>query len=381
MYQIANKCGFYLCDYDIYKRGRIQTGIDRKIISQIACFNRAGLKCSFIHADYPTSLFIKGLGSLPGVPDFVRWPQAKDLSGSDFLYIRRPVFMSREFVRFLRLYKSENQKSIVILEIPTFPYDAELSSLPLFFALRKDQKYRKRIRPYVDYVAVPDESVKDVFGIPAVPFYNGIDLETIPVRQGSYVCNGIIHIAIAASFAFYHGCDLLIKGLAEYYQSGGDRDIVLHFAGDGPSLPEMRDLTKNEGLLNHVVFHGMLNRADLYDLYDSCALAVGCLALHRRSFNCIDSSLKTREYLAKGMPFIYAGDVDILKKYPTDFCLQLEPTENPIDFNRVIAFYDDIYSRHSEDELINRIRAYAEAHVSMDDAMKKIVDRLLNAED
>lgn len=379
MIQEGRTLGFYLCDYDVFDVERTQTGIDRKIISQIACFNRAGLNCTFIHADYPSNKVVKGIGSLPGFPDFVRWPQVEDLAGSAFLYIRRPIFMSREFVHFLKLFKSENPKAVVMLELPTFPYDAELSAPSLYFALRKDKKYRKQISSYVDYVAIPDESVKEAFGISAVPFYNGIDLDAVSTRKGSYVQGGAIHIAFAASFASYHGCDLLIRGLAEYYQNDGERDIVLHLAGNSPLLPEIKELVKYEGLSEHVVLHGMLDRRNLSNLYDRCALAVGCLALHRRAPHCIDSSLKTREYLAKGLPFFYAGDVDVLMKYPTDFCLQFESTETPIDFNRVVAFYDDLYSRYSENELIARIRTYAEAHVSMDKAMRNVVDVLRSA--
>lgn len=380
MPQLGNIRGYFLCDHDIYEIGRVQNGIDRKINSQIACFNRAGLSCAFIHADYPSNKVMKGFGSLPLLPDFVRWPQAKDLVGSTFLYIRRPIFMSREFVHFLKLFKRDNPKAVVMLELPTFPYDAELSTPTLYFALRKDQKNRMQISPYVDFVAVPDESIKEVFGIPAIPFYNGIDLEAVSTRKGSYVHGGAIHIAFAASFAFYHGCDLLIRGLAEYYRDGGERDIVLHLAGDSPLLPEIKELVKHEGLSERVVLHGMLDRVQLDKLYDKCTLAVGCLALHRRDPHCIDSSLKTREYLAKGLPFFYTGEVDVLMKYPTNFCLQFESTEAPVDFKRVVAFYDDLYSRYSEDELISRIRAYAETHVSMDDAMKKIIDCLLDAE-
>lgn len=379
MSQFVEKRGFYLCDYDIYKTGRVQTGIDRKIISQISCFNRAGLKCSFIHADYPSNKAMKGFGSLPVFPDFVCWPQVKDLAGSAFLYIRRPIFMSREFVRFLKSFRRDNSKAVVILELPTFPYDAELSSPSLYFALRKDQKYRLRISPYVDYVAVPDESVTEAFGIPAVSFYNGIDLETISTRKGSYVHGGSIHIAFAASFAPYHGCDLLIRGLADYYRDGGERNIVLHLAGDSPLLPEMKELVDREGISNHVVFHGMLNRVELDELYDKCALAVSSLGLHRIGNQHLNSSLKSREYLSKGIPFFYAGEIDVLMKYPADFCLQFESTETPIDINRVIAFYDDLHSRYSEDELIARIRAYAEAHVSMDEAMRNIINVLRGA--
>lgn len=376
MSQVDNKTGYYLCDYDIYEPGRVQTGIDRKIISQIACFNRAGLNCLLIHADYPSNKVVKGIGSLPGFPDFVRWPQVEDLAGSAFLYIRRPIFMSREFVHFLKLFKSENPKAVVMLELPTFPYDAELSSPSLFFALRKDQKYRIQISPYIDYVTVPDESVKEAFGIPSIPFYNGIDLENVCVRKGSYVHDGSIHIAFAAFFAPYHGCDLLIKGLCEYYRNGGKRSIVLHIAGGGSLLAEMENLVKNGGISDHVVFHGVLNRAELDGLYDECTLAVSSLGLHRIGNHHLNSSLKSREYLAKGMPFIFAGEIDVLKKYPADFCLQFESTEAPIDFNRVVAFYDDLYSRYSENELIARIRTYAEAHVSMDEAMRNVVNVL-----
>lgn len=367
--------GYYLCDFNPYDAGRLQTGVDRKVISQIDSFNRAGLDCSFIQAKHPDSFLVRGVGTLPGIPDLLDWPRPGVLSGSSYLYIRRPLFASRQFVSFLRSYKKENPSAVVILELPTYPYDEELNNPILYLALKKDRKYRKQYIDCVDYIADLN-GFDSIFGVPVIPIKNGIDLDRVPIRKPSCRDSDRINIVQAASFAPWHGTDLIIRGLSDYYHSGGKRDVRLHLAGDGPELPKLKSLVEQLGLSEHVVFYGMLPLEELYALYSRCTLALGCFGLFRRDPNTPDGSLKTREYLAVGLPFVYAGIVDVLRDSPADFCLQFDQGENAVDFHSILAFYDWLYSQRSEDELISYIRDYAERNVSVDKGMENVISVL-----
>lgn len=369
--------GHYLCTFDAPHLAE-QGGVAQKIVNQIQCFNESGLKCEFICSPYAKSRIRRGIGSLPGFSDGTKWPDAHSLKGSSFLYFRRPLYSSREMIKFLSEYREENPKSVIIIEIPSYPYDNELNRPELYFAFRKEKKYRQQWYKYVNYIADFSNS-NTIFNIPVLHIRNGINLRDIAPRKPSVVPNGTIEIVFSAYFAPWHGCDLLIKGLADYYRHGGSRDIHLHLAGDSCYIDSLKQLTESLGLSDCITFYGALNTVELSKLYDRCSLGVGSLGLHRRSDNLLDSSLKTREYLAKGLPFFYAGQVDVLELSPVDFCLKLESTERPVDFFKVVSFYEHLYLSESEDHLINRVRAYAEEWVSMSSGMKSVLDVLKNS--
>ncbi len=68
------------------------------------------------------------------------------------------------------------------------------------------------------------------------------------------------------------------------------------------------------------------------------------------------SPLKTRQYLAHGLPVIYAyNDTDI--KQDTDFTLKLNNGENNIDFNKIRNFVDYAFGNRM---LRKKARKFAE---------------------
>lgn len=368
--------GYYICNFDPFESNHVLTGVDKKVISQINVLNSYDLDCGFVCCPYAGSKLRRGLGSLPFVSDGVKWPIASELKGSKYLYIRRPLYSSREFIEFLKAYKTVNPNSIILIEIPSFPYDGEFSSYEMYFALKKDRKYRRMWKLYADYI-VDLSGQKTIFGMPVLPIINGIDLSKVSPRLPSRKSDHEINIIFSAFFAPWHGYDLLLRGLSDYYLAGGERKITLHLVGGGNLIDDISKLINKLNLSPHVILYGALSQVRLNEVFDQCSFAVGSLGLHRRSGDCRDSSLKTREYLAKGIPFMYAGTVDVFEKEPVDFCFQVPSLEKPIDFNSLIRFYDDLYKNESEDSLIRRIRAYAERNVSMDKAMKNVVDAII----
>lgn len=118
----------------------------------------------------------------------------------------------------------------------------------------------------------------------------------------------------------------------------------------------------------------MLNMDDMDKIYCECTMAFASLGLHRIDSGLVASTLKTREYLAKGIPFIYSGEVDVFQKNPVDFCFRVPADESPIDIQSVIDFHDRLYAGESEEHLISRIRSFAEEHVSWKVTMRPVID-------
>lgn len=366
--------GYYLHYRDIRDELRVQTGIDRKVAAQIAALNRADLNCEFRFCPQPETTSAMVASCLPFLSDGIRWPDPKSLADADYLYIRRPRFASRELIRFLKGFRALNPDALAVYEVPSYPYDREMSSPKLRLALAKDRRWRRELASYVSYAGDLTGS-SELFGMPTVQLFNGVDLGTILPRRPSFDSHGPIDIACAAYFEPWHGIDRLIRGLAEYRAGEPVRSVRLHLAGGGSQLPVLKGLAARLGVEDCVEFLGPLGPDVLDGLYDRCTLGVEVLGAHRKGDpHFVSSSLKSREYLAKGMPFIYACDIDFLLREPADFCMRIPDDDSPVSIRDVVAFHNRLYGSCDESDLIARIRAYGERHVSIDAAMGKVID-------
>ena len=187
---------------------------------------------------------------------------------------------------------------------------------------------------------------------------NGISTETIPVKKVPDY-NNELHILVVAYINFWHGIDRFIRGLHEYNAHyANSTKIVLHIVGDGPELPHLKDLTNNLSLNEYVIFHGIKSGKELDEMFDMCHIAIGSLAGFRVGLNEL-SSLKSREYCARGIPFLMASkDAD----FPEGFnWVQMVPAEEqPIDMNTVIEFANCVMD---DTEHPHMMRKYAEEHL------------------
>lgn len=367
--------GFYL-HYRNIEGQETCVGSDRKVADQIEAFLNSGIDCRFMYCEHPTSFSGMVKSCLPGFSDGIDWPDINEIADADFLYIRRPRFISKDFVAFLKRVKLSNPQIKIVMEIPTYPYDSEMMTLKRYPALIKDRIYRKRITSLVDRIADLSGS-ETIFGISTIPFINGVDLERVRRRSTPLESDGgkTMRIMCAAYFADWHGIDRMVEGLAEYYKKGGGQDIVLHLAGEGNCLPHLKKSVQEHSLSDHVVFHGRLDQRQLDHLYDICNLAIESLGSHRKNI-AISSSIKSREYLAKGIPFFYSGTIDVFVDNPVDFCIEVPSDDSPIDIEYILESYNSIIENTDEAELTNQIRKYAEEHVGMEKAMSNVTSWL-----
>ena len=78
--------------------------------------------------------------------------------------------------------------------------------------------------------------------------------------------------------------------------------------------------------------------------------------------------LKTREYCAKGIPFIYAyNDTDLVGD--EEFCYKFPNNESPIDINKVIDFSKKVSKNPLE--IAKKAHQHAQKTMSWD---KKMID-------
>lgn len=227
---------------------------------------------------------------------------------------------------------------------------------------------------YIDRIAVLTDE-KKIFGVDAIKIKNGYDFKTPPMRiekKPDKVC-----IAAVALFSFWHGYERLIKGMQEYYKNGGSLDYHIHFVGDGTETEMYKRLANRFRLEDHITFHGMRDAPYLEKLYLNCQFGCCSLGAYKKglAFSC---ELKSREYLAAGLPMIKSCALDIdgeesLRPYIISF-----PNDaSAIDLFTVEKTYFDLYGDKSLNEINDmrfQIWKAASRLLGMRQAMNRVID-------
>lgn len=243
----------------------------------------------------------------------------------------------------IRLFKQIKKNGIkALMEVPTFPYDGEFSSLPFKYRAEHifDKLFRRRLSSYMDAI-VTFSDAREIFGQRTIRISNGVDFDSLPLHISSVNCHEEpeLHLIGVAEVHPWHGFDRLLTGLGEYYQQGGTQSVVFHIVG-GIEDYMMRDflsiITRYQ-IKDKVVFHGKLYGDSLDEVFNQCQFAIGSLARHRSGISRI-KTLKNREYAARGIPFIYSEEDSDFDQQP--YVLKAPADESPIDIQSILSFYE-----------------------------------------
>jgi len=348
------------------------SGIKKKIDWQVAAMENAGLDIDLIKKP----VLSKAKRVLPFQSSTIDWKNLLDemLDKYDGLY-HRYVYSDYQMVNLFSLIKAAKPGFKIILEIPTYPYDRERRKNLLQY---RDWYYRSKLHKYVDRIVIFDKW-DSVWGIPTIPTQNGINLQSVSVKKQLQRHDGI-DICMIADFEYWHGVDRLLQGLIDYYENEGKEDIRIHLVGGISSSNEIqkcRKFASNDLIKNRVFFYGNLVGTELDHIYDICHVAVASLGRHRTG-TIISSEIKTREYMGKGIPFIYSTEIDVFREAHVDFAYQLSINDDPVNMDEVTGFYHNLCKNCSAEQLTDRIRRYAEKTVSMDMMIKPIADFFLS---
>lgn len=138
-----------------------------------------------------------------------------------------------------------------------------------------------------------------------------------------------LNLIVVAQFAPWHGYDRLIEGIKDYYSKETTKKVYVHFVGSEEQINIYKKLVKYYHLSEYIFFHGPLFGKQLTDMFNNSDIAICGLGGHRKSIY-LSSELKSREYLARGIPMISSTKIDIL---PDDFiyCLYVPSDDSPIN--------------------------------------------------
>ena len=347
------------------------SGISKKIDWQIAALSDAGIKVRLVKRRMQS----KYRRAMPFQTSTIDWAGLKHKMGCyDGLY-HRHVNTDFQMLKLFCEIKKQNPKFKIILELPTYPYDGERKKGLLYY---RDRHYRKQLKKYADRIVIFDQH-KDVWGVPAIQTCNGIDLSGLRIKKQEQRTD-TFDICMVADFEYWHGADRLLRGLLAYYANGGRENIRLHFVGgvSNTRILEKYKQAASHRLIRHkVFFYGNLEGEELDHIYDICHLAAASLGRHRTGVF-LSSEIKTREYMGKGIPFIYSTEIDVFRESHVDFAYQIPADDSPVDLNEVTAFYKRLLDGYKPDQLSREIRQFARDKVSMNQAMKPIAEYFLS---
>ena len=353
-------------------------GITKKIWNQIHTLEGFGFCVDAVYRKNDEDLVIWKNGKEKLIKHGLKRPYKVEASRFLRIYLKkhryegiyvRYVYDDPQFHRLLGHLKKDGTK--IQIEIPTYPYDAELKdNLENKIVLFLDRAFRNKMKKYVDQIAVVSQD-REVFGIPAVELKNGVDFDEIGLAVRNDKLPDCINIIAVAGFAKWHAFDRMICGMGEYYKAGKDREIRLHMVGDGSELPLYKELVEKYGLHQKVKFYGFQSGEKLEELYATADIALSSLGIHRIGLKTAQT-LKSKEYGAKGLPIISEYRVE---EYPEgqQYQLVVPMDESPVDMEAVIRMYDAMPKENRERER-KVIRDTVKAEADIRSVMKPIAD-------
>ncbi|HHA1351130.1 TPA: glycosyltransferase [Enterobacter ludwigii] len=356
-------------------------GVSNKIQSQLDAFSKLCAEVYFSHLSEDGNQrmllnhYLRRNKFISLIPYLQRY-YFKDLmhfiiaNKVDILYIRYTHFSSPGFNSFLK--KLFQSKVSIILEFPTFPYDDEYHSLPLKSKIKLfiDKCFRGTLKKYVKHaVTFTDDSV--IFGIPTIKISNALSKSRIEyaynlIQKNHKKESTQIRLVGVASMEKWHGYDRLLTGLARYATRPDAKNVHLDLIGDGRELHTLKEIANNLNINDYVTFHGHLEGEKLDELLLIADIGIDSLARHRAGNN-KNNSLKSKEYLAFGLPIVKSHldpSID-----DSEFYINVPANESSINLNEIICWFAN--QQFHEKKLI--ISSYAKVNFSWDSQMVSIL--------
>lgn len=369
------------------------SGILRKIAGQTAGMARLGWEASYTCVQ--ENCLLKRTGEREErfpFPACARWSERqKRISGTigallaqqpcDMVYIKgfltNPYYLS-----IARAAKQANPACRVVFEVATYPYWGEYKR---FFAVdlrgRNVRSFLGHAREvaaharttltfsrWVDAVVTFGERTDKLWGIPAINVDNGVEVDSIPLRsdQADRSCINLLGVV---GTSVVHGYERVIEGMKRYADENPDLPIVFRIVGNNETIGELSRLAESLGLGDRVQLLGYKTAAELAALYCVSDAGVSPLAEYRVGLNRL-SPLKSREYMAAGLPLFFAYEDELLT--PDLPFVRIFPNDpSPIEMREVVDF---VLACRADPELPEKERRFAKERFDWEIIMKQIHD-------
>lgn len=289
----------------------------------------------------------------------------------DFVYIRYQR-SSPVFLYMLSRLKKKNPNLVILLELPSFPYHTEeVTYRDKIFGLI-DRISRVYLHHYVDRI-VTFSKCTEIFNIKTICTDNGVDVDSLKLTTELNNSDTVEFIGVA-NLSFWHGYDRILSGLAQYYKKDeckDNRKVIFNIVGSGHELERLEEAVQQFKLESYVKFHGAMHGVALDDLITQNHIGVSSVGMHRLDVD--TSNLKSREFCARGLPFILAyQDRDFKQEFP--YAFHAPANDEPIDIAAILKFYDDLVGQ--QPGYRQKMRDYAQRQLTWKAKMLPVVSAI-----
>lgn len=287
----------------------------------------------------------------------------------DLVYFRHSPLNATGY----RMIKTIHQKAKLVVEITSFPpYTEKAKNMLRAFYHTLSKKWWERGAKYVTLFTGIGEHADEYLKRPFINIDNGIDVSLIPPRTEKQSTDGKIHILAVASMCEWHGYERIITGLSEW-KSEKARNYIIDLVGDegDGSLEKWKRLASDLGVSKQVVFHGRMTGEALTNMYNMATVGICSLALYKIGFQ-KGSVLKLREYMARGLPFVYAhDDPHITDNMP--WCMRIKNDSSAVPMREISDFIDRI---HKCSNISSDMRQYAKDNMTWEQQFAKVFKKI-----
>jgi len=294
----------------------------------------------------------------------------------DILVLRYPLAMGFGANRFYKKFGHKTFTEHHTNEVAELRKIWKNKKLGLFVSYWEHWRKKKYLSQCLGVIGVTSEiALHENSYVPSKPFFkfpNGAHVNAIPFSGISNHSSGALKVLfIAGRFAPWHGLDRVLRGLEEYT---GDKAIELMLVGNLNDISHGESISRNNNSKVNIVTYGQLHEPDLTKVCSEAHIAISSLGIHRVGLT-EASVLKTREYMARGIPFIYSyNDSDLSGDEP--YAYSFPSDDSPIDFTEVVNFYNN----YQQDKNISiTMRTQAEQVLDWSVKLEKLIAFLMKS--
>ena len=283
-----------------------------------------------------------------------------DTDQYDFLVLR---YSGGDFSVFSRFFRDNGLKIVTEHHTKELPEAYTYESAPpqkAITVLMERFLGPRMIRTCTGLIGVTDE-IKEYeldragSSIPACTIPNGILVQDIPFSGHAPYDGKVLNLlCLANSFEAWQGLDRVLAGLQNYSSA----KPFLQLAVVGNVSPQHLSLScrLRSNAYVKVDFLGRLYGPALEELFGVSHMAFSSLALFRKGMK-EACALKTREFMARGLPFVIGYHDPDLDEIADEFFLPVSADDSPVNIDEVVAFAERILNQKGVSE---SMREFAE---------------------
>lgn len=289
----------YILDGDISQ----ETGVIRKIKSKINIWNKSGhdVRVYTLRSDDNSSIIDQGVivynsdGKKSLISKLSRQLKMSNALDKSLINFKPDLIYTRYVKYYPGMAKVLKKHAPFVVEINTNDVEEikTYSKLSHFYNFLTRSKLLKNAS---GFVSVSNELISDnnfsKFNKASIVIGNGYDFKSVNSKKRGFN-DKVEFVFIGSPGQKWHGVDKIVQ-LANVLSENKFHII-------GPTVDDLSSYNLKIG--KNTIFHGYLDQIRLEHLVSKCDIGVSTLAIHRNNMN-EASSLKSRQYLAQGLPII-----------------------------------------------------------------------------